>query len=160
MNLKLSHLPLRLSTGMFLVNSGMSKLSLPEEDSKHLHELAGEGLPVVSQVSPALFGRALAIGEVALGGALLVPLVPAGIAGAALGAFSGGLLWLYAKTPGMHQEGSLRPTPQGLTMAKDVWMAGIAASLVMDDVGRRLGRQLSRTRSQVSGRGSGRSKRR
>jgi hypothetical protein len=158
MNLKLSHLPLRLSTGMYLVNSGMSKLSLPEEASKHLHELAGEGLPVVSQVSPALFGRALAVGEVALGGALLVPLVPAGIAGAALGAFGGGLLWIYARTPGMHEEGSLRPTTQGQIMAKDVWMAGIGASLVMDDLGRRLGRQFSRTRNQRAGRASGRAR--
>jgi hypothetical protein len=151
MGIKLSHLPLRLTTGAFLVNSGMTKLSLPEEDAKHLHELAAERLPVVGQVSPALFGRVLAIGELALGGALLVPLVPAGVAGAALGAFSGGLLWLYAKTPGMHEEASLRPTPQGLVVAKDVWLAGIAASLVIDDAGRRLRRRLSRARRQPAG---------
>jgi hypothetical protein len=102
-------------------------------------------------VSPALFGRVLAVGELALGSALLVPLVPAGVAGAALGAFSGGLLWLYAKTPAMHEEASLRPTPQGLVMAKDVWMAGIAASLVIDDAGRRLRRRLSRAKRQSAG---------
>jgi hypothetical protein len=155
MGIKLSHLPLRLATGAFLVNSGMTKLSLPEEEAKHLHDLAAERLPVVGQVSPALFGRILAIGELALGGALLVPLVPAGMAGAALGAFSGGLLWLYAKTPAMHEEASLRPTPQGLVVAKDVWMAGIAASLVIDDAGRRLRRQLSRAKRQPAGRAKG-----
>lgn len=152
MGITLSHLPLRLATGAFLVSSGMTKLSLSEDEAKNLHKLAAESLPVVDQVSPALFGRVLAIGELALGGALLVPLVPAGVAGAALGAFSGGLLWLYAKTPGMHEEASLRPTPQGLIMAKDVWMAGIAASLVIDDAGRRLRRQLSRAKRQSAGR--------
>jgi hypothetical protein len=152
MGIKLSHLPLRLATGAFLVNSGMTKLSLPEEEAKRFHELAAERLPVVGQVSPALFGRALAIGELAVAGALLVPLVPAGVAGAALGAFSGGLLWLYAKTPGMHEEASLRPTPQGLVVAKDVWMAGIAASLLIDDAGRRFRRQLSRAKRQSGGR--------
>jgi uncharacterized membrane protein YphA (DoxX/SURF4 family) len=151
MGIKLSHLPLRLATGAFLVNSGMTKLSLPEEEAKTLHELAAERLPGVDQVSPALFGRVLAVGELALGSALLVPLVPAGVAGAALGAFSGGLLWLYAKTPAMHEEASLRPTPQGLVMAKDVWMAGIAASLVIDDAGRRLRRRLSRAKRQSAG---------
>jgi hypothetical protein len=39
--------------------------------------------------------------------------VPSLVAGAALTAFSGALLGLYLRTPGMHEEGSLLPTPQG-----------------------------------------------
>ncbi|MBO0713172.1 MAG: hypothetical protein J2P59_00345, partial [Acidimicrobiales bacterium] len=116
MSIKLSHLPLRLATGVFLVNSGMTKLSVAEEEAKQLQGLAAGSLPFVGEVSPTLFGRGLAITELVLGGALLAPLVPAGVAGAGLGAFSGGLLWLYVKTPGMHEEASLRPTPQGIVV--------------------------------------------
>jgi len=39
---------------------------------------------------------------------------------------------MWWRTPGMHDPGSLRPTPQGVPVAKDVWMLGIGASLVID----------------------------
>jgi hypothetical protein len=64
--------------------------------------------------------------------ALLIPVVPAGLAGAGLTAFSGGLLGLYAKTPGMRKEGTLLPTQQGIPLAKDIWMAGIGIGLIVD----------------------------
>lgn len=150
MSIKLSHLPLRLATGAFLVSSGMTKLSISEDEAKQLQGFAAGGLPVVGQVSPGLFGRGLAITELALGGALLAPLVPAGVAGAGLGAFSGALLWLYAKTPGLHEEASLRPTPEGIPMAKDIWMAGIASSLVIDDLGSRVRRLFGGNKRQSS----------
>jgi hypothetical protein len=41
---------------------------------------------------------------------------------------------MYLRTPGMRQPGSLKPTEQGLAMAKDVWMLGIGLSLVLDDL--------------------------
>jgi hypothetical protein len=44
--------------------------------------------------------------------------------------FSAGLLGLHLRTPGMRRAGSLRPTQQGLPIAKDVWMLG--AGLVVD----------------------------
>ena len=53
-------------------------------------------------------------------------------AGAALTAFSGALLGLYLRTPGMRQEESLGPTQQGIPLAKDIWLAGIGASLLID----------------------------
>jgi hypothetical protein len=34
----------------------------------------------------------------------------------------------------MRQEGSLKPTQQGTAIAKDVWMLGIAAGFVLDEV--------------------------
>ena len=34
----------------------------------------------------------------------------------------------------MRQEGSLRPTRQGIPLAKDVWLLGIGASLILSDV--------------------------
>ncbi|MFE3671164.1 hypothetical protein [Streptomyces goshikiensis] len=78
--------------------------------------------------------RLLAAGELAIAGALLVPVVPAVAAGAALTAFSTGLLGLYLCTPGMRREGSLLPTEQGTALAKDVWLLGIGASLVIEGV--------------------------
>jgi hypothetical protein len=74
------------------------------------------------------------VSEIALGSGLLLPVVPAAVAGAGLAAFSGGLHGLYARTPGMHQENSPRPTQQGTALAKDVWMMGIALGLVIDDL--------------------------
>jgi hypothetical protein len=32
----------------------------------------------------------------------------------------------------MREEGSLRPTQQGVPLAKDVWMLGIGATLIVD----------------------------
>src|SRR5208282_2794080 len=70
----------------------------------------------------------------ALGSALLLPIVPSAVAGAGLTAFSGGLLGLYARTPGMRKENSPFPTQQGIALAKDVWMMGIGLGLVIDDL--------------------------
>jgi hypothetical protein len=76
----------------------------------------------------------LAVSEIALGTALLVPVVPAALAGAGLTAFSAGLLGLYVRTPGMRKNGSPFPTQQGITLAKDVWLVGIGLGLVLDDL--------------------------
>ncbi len=62
-----------------------------------------------------------------------LPVVPAAVAGAGLAAFSGGLLGLYARTPGMRKQGSLFPTQQEIPLAKDAWMMGIGLGLVIDD---------------------------
>ena len=59
--------------------------------------------------------------EIGLGAALLLPMVPAWLAGASLSAFSGGLLGMYLKTEGMHEPGSIRPPRQGaLSMWNDL----------------------------------------
>jgi hypothetical protein len=54
------------------------------------------------------------------------------VAGAALTAFSGGLIGLYLRTPGMRREGSLRPTQPGVPLAKDAWLVGIGLGLMAD----------------------------
>jgi hypothetical protein len=56
--------------------------------------------------------------------------VPTAVAGAALTGFSGGLLGLYLRTPGMRKPGSLAPTQDGLAIAKDVWLLGIGVGLL------------------------------
>ena len=64
-------------------------------------------------------------------------MVPAWLAGAGLTAFALGTMGLYLRTPGMRQEGSLRPTQQGTPLAKDTWMVGIGLALMVDEVAER-----------------------
>ena len=125
-------LPSRIAAGAFILNSGIGKLSADEETAAGVHGFAVGAYPFLSKVKPKDFVRILAISEVALGAALLIPVVPAALAGAGLTAFSGGLLGLYARTPGMHKGLIPFPTEQGITLAKDVFMAGIGLGLVID----------------------------
>jgi hypothetical protein len=129
---KIRRAPIRIATGAYILNSGLGKLGADDDTAKMLHGMAAGAYPVLEKVPPKAFARALAVGEVALGGALLVPIVPAGLAGLALTGFSGALLGMWWRTPGMHQEGSPRPTQQGSAIAKDVWMLGVGTSLVID----------------------------
>jgi hypothetical protein len=130
MRTRLSNLPARAAAGAFILNTGISKLSADKDTAAHLHHTATGPYPFLEQVPPERFARGLAIAELAVGGALLTPLVSDGLAGLALAGFSGALLRLYFKTPGLREEGSVRPTQQGTPLAKDVWLAGIAASLL------------------------------
>jgi hypothetical protein len=131
---KTRQLPLRLAAGSFLLNSGLSKWDADETTAKHLEAFAAGTYPFLAKLDARLFVKALSASEVTIGAAVLLPFVPAAVAGAALTAFSVGLLGLYLRTPGMRREGSLRPTEQGLPLAKDVWLAAIGASLVIDDL--------------------------
>lgn len=129
---KLRHLPTRLATGAFILNAGLGKLSADEERAKQLHGLAANAYPAIEKLEADTFTKVLGATEVALGAVLILPFVPSRLAGLGLGAFSAGLLGLYLRTPGFRQDGSLRPSPDGTAVAKDVWMAGIALSLILD----------------------------
>jgi hypothetical protein len=94
-----------------------------------MHGFASGTYPFLKSVPPQQFVQGLATAEIALGAALLTPFVPTVVAGAALTAFSGGLLGLYLKTPGMRKPGSLAPTQEGLALAKDSWLVGIGLSI-------------------------------
>jgi hypothetical protein len=131
---KLHHLPQRIATGAFILNSGIGKLSADEATAAQLHGLAVGTYPFLAKLKPKDFVRLLAGAEIALGAALVLPVVPSALAGAGLAAFSGGLLGLYVKTPGMRKEGTPFPTQQGIPLAKDVWMLGIGLGLVLDDL--------------------------
>jgi hypothetical protein len=76
--------------------------------------------------------------EIAIGTALVLPMVPAWLAGAGLTAFALGTLGLYLRTPGMREEGSLRPTQA--SPRQDAWMVGIGLALMIDEVAGRAGR--------------------
>ncbi|MCT2279571.1 helix-turn-helix transcriptional regulator [Micromonospora chalcea] len=69
--------------------------------------------------------RLVGVGELALGTALLIPDVPAKVAGAALTAFSAGLLGLYLRIPGMRAEGSSHPE-QPITIGKLADLTGVS----------------------------------
>jgi uncharacterized membrane protein YphA (DoxX/SURF4 family) len=132
--LKKRHIPARLATGAFILNSGIEKARADEQTAQMLHGMAAGTYPFLGKVKATDFLKGLSATEIALGTALLLPVVPTLVAAVGLGAFSAGLLGLYLATPGMHQEGSLKPTQQGTAIAKDVWMLGIAAGFVLDEV--------------------------
>lgn len=129
---KLRRAPGRVAAGAFILNSGLSKLKADEETTKGLHGMAVGAYPFLDRVDAKTFVRALSAAEITLGGALLLPIVPVAVAGAGLAAFSGGLVGLYWRTPGMHPDGDPRPTEQGLALSKDTWLAGIAGGLLLD----------------------------
>jgi uncharacterized membrane protein YphA (DoxX/SURF4 family) len=135
---KARHLPQRIATGAFILNSGIGKLSADEETAAQIHGFASGAYPFLSKLKPKDFVRLLAVSEITLGSALLLPVIPSAVAGAGLAAFSGGLLGLYARTPGMRRENSPLPTQQGIPLAKDAWMMGIGLGLVIDDLTDRL----------------------
>lgn len=125
----------RLATGAFILNSGLGKRNADEGTAGGLHGFAAGTYPFLGKVAPATFAKALSRAEITIGAALLTPFVPTAVAGAALTAFSGGLLGLYLRTPGMTKPGrSVAPTQDGLPVAKDVWMLGIGIGLLTQAV--------------------------
>jgi uncharacterized membrane protein YphA (DoxX/SURF4 family) len=130
--MRLSHLPLRLTTGAFILNSGYAKRGVDGESAAGMQGMAASVVPQAGTMPPEQFARTLSVGEMALGAALLAPFVSPVVAGAGLMAFSGGLLQMYRKTPGMTEADGIRPTQAGTAVAKDVWMFGVGAALVLD----------------------------
>ncbi|MBF8170092.1 hypothetical protein ACFUMJ_13885 [Streptomyces olivaceus] len=134
---ELRHVAPRLATGAFILNSGLAKRGADEQTAAMMHGMAKSTYPFLGKVEPGKFVRLLSAGEIALGAALLLPVVPTALAGAGLTAFSAGLLGLYLRTPGMREEGGLRPTQEGTALAKDTWMLGIGIGFVVDGIQRR-----------------------
>jgi uncharacterized membrane protein YphA (DoxX/SURF4 family) len=130
----LRQLPMRLTAGAYILNSGVGKWQADEQTAVELHGFAATAYPFVKKMDAPTFVKVLAGTEIALGAALVLPVVPALVAGMGLTAFSAGLLGLYVRVPGMRQRRSLRPTQQGVPLAKDVWLLGIGTGLVVDDL--------------------------
>jgi hypothetical protein len=144
MKFRLWHLPVRLATGAFILNSGLNKLKAEDEEvHKGIHGMASGAYPVFEGMEPRTFTKMLGAGETALGAVLLAPFVGPGLAGAGLTAFSGALLGLYFRTPGMTVDG-IRPSQQGTALAKDSWMAAIGTALMIDAVTSRARRRSRR----------------
>ena len=128
----LRDVPTRLATGAYILHSGLEKSHGDEDRAKALHGFAAGAFPLLAKVPPTKFLKALAVVEIGLGAALLTPVVPNRLAGAALSTFSGGLVTMYLRTPAMHKPNSVWPTPAGTAVSKDVWMLGIGLGLLAD----------------------------
>jgi uncharacterized membrane protein YphA (DoxX/SURF4 family) len=130
--MNLRNLPTRVATGAFILHSGIGKWSGSAEQAAGVHGMASGAFPFLANVKPTDFLKALSVGEIALGTALLAPAVPPRLAGLALTGFSGSLLAMYLRTPALHKPGSIWPTQQGTGVSKDVWMLGIGLGLILD----------------------------
>jgi hypothetical protein len=149
---RLVNLPVRIAVGAYIFNSGLTKLKAEKETAHHLHGFASGAYPVFENVPPEQFVKGLAAAEIGVAGALLLPpVVGDGLAGVALTSFAGGLMGLYARTPGMRQEGSLRPSQEGTALAKDSWLVGIGLTLMLSSL-------TSRRRSRLEDRAKRRKK--
>ena len=130
MGISIANAALRLVSGAFILNSGINKLRIDEASAAGLQQMASNGVPQLAELEPSVFGKVVSISEISLCSALLLPLVPSRLAGLGLGAFSAVLLSSYLRTPGMTESDGVRPTADGTALAKDFWLAGIAAALI------------------------------
>jgi uncharacterized membrane protein YphA (DoxX/SURF4 family) len=131
-SLHLRNIPTRAATGAYILHSGLTKWNGTEEQAKGMHAMAAGAYPALADIPPAKFLKMLAAAEIGIGAALLTPFVGNRLAGAALTAFSGGLLGMYLRTPALHEPGSVWPSRAGIAISKDVWMLGIGVGLVAD----------------------------
>lgn len=130
--IKLRHLPPRITTGAYILHSGLEKWKGDENTAGYVHAMAGGAIPPLGNIPAPQLLKLLAGAEIALGAALLNPLIPTRVVGLGLTAFSGSLLTVYARTPTLHRPGSIWPSQQGVAVSKDVWLAGIGLSFLID----------------------------
>lgn len=126
------NIPGRVATGAYIAHAGMGKWRAPAERATGVHSMAAGAYPFLEPIPPPVFVRLLAAGEMVTGALLLNPFTSDAVAGAALTGFSGGLLTMYARTPALHEPGSIWPTPAGMAVSKDVWMFGLGLGLLAD----------------------------
>lgn len=135
--MKLSHLPLRLASGAFILNSGIGKLSADEGTAQWLQASAAHAIPRLEDMPADQFCKLLAAGEITLGSTLLAPFIPSRLAGLGLAAFSGCLVLMYLRTPEATEADGIRPSASGTVLAKDSWLAAIALALLIDGSGKK-----------------------
>lgn len=131
LGLKARDLPGRVATGAYILHTGLEKWKGDEARAKALHSMAANAFPVLKDIPPSQFLKLLAGSEIALGAALLAPVVPGALAGLALTGFSGALMAMYARTPALRRPGSIWPSQQGTGVSKDIWMVGIGLGMVV-----------------------------
>lgn len=126
----------RLAAGAYVLNSGLSRRGADAATAENAHAMAANAYPFLAEVEPQRFTKSLSTAEIALGAALVTPFVPTGLVALGLGVFSSGLVGMYVKTPGMTRDDGIRPTPDGMGLAKDVFLLGIAGGLLVDALSR------------------------
>jgi hypothetical protein len=127
----LSDLPLRAITGGYILHTGIELWSGSQAQAEGVHKSATTAYPVLATVPPTKFLKLLSASQIAVGAALLTPLVSNRLAGAALTGFAGGLVGMYLRTPEMHRPNSIWPTPKGIGVSKDSWLLAIGLSLAL-----------------------------
>jgi hypothetical protein len=143
--------PVRLATGAYILSSGLDKRTADEQTVAGVHGFASGTYPFLKNVDPKTFVRTLSTAEIAIGAALLLPIVPTAVAGAALTGFSAGLLGLYLRTPGLRRGANdPRPTPDGIGISKDVFMLGSGLSMLLDGAGKRRERRAAKAEKQAA----------
>lgn len=126
-----THVPLRIATGAFILNSGINKLGADEDTATFLHGAAASTYPAVFEdMEPTKFAKLLAYSEIGVGVALLAPMVPATVAGAALTGFGASLMGMYFSNPAMTEDDGIRPSQEGTALAKDAWLVGAGLTLL------------------------------
>jgi hypothetical protein len=123
--------PLRLTTGAFVLNSGVSTFGATDEKSARLQSSAARLVPQVERMNPRTFAKLLGAGEVTLGTALMLPIVPAAVAGLGLTAFAASLLAMRPSTNGPHTDTDA-DTSSAVPIATEAWMLGSGVSLLLD----------------------------
>src|SRR5699024_2513584 len=73
--MSLAQLPLRLTTGAFLLYTGIGKLSISDAEAEGLQQMSVNGVPVLADMSPAAFRRVIAATEISVGAAQFTPKV-------------------------------------------------------------------------------------
>lgn len=139
--MSIAQIPLRLTAGAFILNSGINKTKLTDEQAEQMRDLGANGLPFLKDLTPKQFKQFIAASEIGVGAACLLPFVPGWVAGAAVTAFSGGLLAMYKNTDFMTESDGIRPSEQGTAVAKDVFLFGIGTALMVDGAVNRTGRK-------------------
>lgn len=129
---KARQLPQRLAAGAFILNSGLNKREVDDGTADFLHKSAITAFPQFENMEPQQFAKLLSTSEIALGAALLAPFVPTLVAASGLTLFSGALVRMYLRTPGATEEGSVAPTGEGLSLAKDSWLLGMGVGMLID----------------------------
>lgn len=134
MAVKLHQMPPRLACGAFILNTGIGKRSLDVEKAAGLRGQAALVFPPLKKIEPRRFGKLLSAFEIGLGAALIVPVVPTWLVSAGLIGFSGMLMGVYLRSPGMTLKDGVRPAPEGMGIARDVFMLGSGVGLLVEEL--------------------------
>ena len=79
------------------------KFKADEGTYAFLQQMAATGVPAVSKLDAATFGKLISGAETALGATLLTPFIPARLAGAGLTAFATNLMTMCFRNPDMRR---------------------------------------------------------
>ena len=89
--------------------TGPAKRGADDATAGQLHGFAAGTYPVLGKLDAKRFTSLLSTAEIAIGAALVLPMVPAWLAGAGLTGFALGTLGLYLRTPACEKRAAFVP---------------------------------------------------